>query len=155
MKKERQKLIVKIISEEDIGIQEVIQERLEQQGLKVTQATISRDIKELCLVKTLGANGLYKYDLPVSSKEKNKTPQELFVNIFHQSGASVDIAMNTVVIKTHVGMAQAVCSKLDGTGYDALVGTIAGDDTIFALFRTENDAKAFYNSLNDISRQVK
>lgn len=155
MKKERQKLILKIISEEEIGVQELIQDRLEKHGLKVTQATISRDIKELSLVKTLGTSGQYKYDLPASTKERTKTAEELFVNIFVQSGSSVDIALNTVVIKTHTGMAQAVCSKLDKTGYNALVGTIAGDDTIFALFKTESDAKIFYNSMNEISKQVK
>ena len=155
MKKERQKLILKIISQEEVGVQEVIQERLEEYGLKVTQATISRDIKELSLVKTVGANGQYKYDLPAYTKEKNKSSEDLFVNIFLKSGASIDYAMNTVVIKTHTGMAQAVCAKLDKTGYKALVGTIAGDDTIFALFRTESDAKEFYYFLNDISKQVK
>lgn len=155
MKKERQKLILKIISEEEIGIQELIQQRLEENGLKVTQATVSRDIKELALVKVLGKNGQYKYDLPISTKDKSVSPEELFINIFTQSGATVDIAMNTVVIKTHTGMAQAVCAKLDKTGYTALVGTIAGDDTIFALFKTERDAKIFYNSMNEISKQVK
>ncbi len=155
MKKERQKLILKIISEEEIGVQELIQERLEKYGLKVTQATVSRDIKELSLVKTLGSNGQYKYDVPASTKDKSKSPEDLFVNIFIQSGASVDIALNTVVIKTHTGMAQAVCSKLDNTGYKALVGTIAGDDTIFALFKTEHDASVFYNAMKDISSQVK
>lgn len=155
MKKERQKLILKIISEEEIGVQELIQERLEQHGLKVTQATISRDIKELSLVKILGSNGMYKYDLPASNKEKSASPEDLFVNIFTQSGSKVEIAMNTVVIKTHIGMAQAVCSKLDNTGYKSLVGTIAGDDTIFALFKTEHDAMIFYNAMKDISSQVK
>lgn len=155
MKKERQKLILKIISEEDIGVQELIQERLREYGLNVTQATVSRDIKELALIKIIGANGQYKYDLPVSSKDKADSSEALFVNIFTQSFSSVDYAMNTVVIKTHTGMAQAVCAKLDKTDYKALVGTLAGDDTIFALFRTENDAKDFYNFLNNISKQVK
>lgn len=155
MKKERQKLILKIISEEEIGVQELIQERLEQNGLKVTQATISRDIKELSLVKTIGANGQYKYNIPASTKEKAVSNEELFINIFTQSGATVDIAMNTVVIKTHTGMAQAVCAKLDKTSFNALVGTIAGDDTIFALFKTEKDAKNFYYSMIEISKQVK
>ncbi len=155
MKKERQKLIVKIISEEEIGVQELIQQRLEENGLKVTQATISRDIKELCLVKTLSSGGHYKYVMPLSTKDRNPTAEDLFRNIFIQSGSTVDIAMNTVVIKTHTGMAQAVCAKLDKTGYEALVGTIAGDDTIFALFKTEKDAVDFYNSMNEISKQVK
>lgn len=155
MKRERQKLILKIISEEEIGVQEQIQQRLEENGLKVTQATISRDIKELALIKTLTAGGQYKYDLPLSGKEKNQSAEDLFINIFTQSGATVDIAMNTVVIKTHTGMAQAVCAKLDKTAFSALVGTIAGDDTIFALFKTEKDAVNFYNSMNDISKQVK
>lgn len=155
MKKERQKLILKIISEEEIGVQEIIQERLLEYGLKVTQATISRDIKELALVKTLGKDGQYKYDLPAHTKDRSKSEEELFTDIFKQSVSKVDIALNMVVIKTHTGMAQAVCARLDKTSYDGLVGTIAGDDTIFALLRSENEARDFYLMLDEISKQTK
>ena len=155
MKKERQKLILRIISEEEIGVQDLILERLREYGLNVTQATVSRDIKELSLVKILSSSGQYKYDIPAYARDKSKTSEEMFVDIFLQSGATVDIAMNTVVINTHTGMAQAVCAKLDKTSYKALVGTIAGDDTIFSMFRTEQDAKDFYNLMKEISNRVK
>ena len=154
MKLNRQKLIIKIITDEDICTQEMLQKRLKTHGLNVTQATISRDIKEMALIKALGDNGQYKYDIPAVSKEKIKTNEELFINIFVESVEKVDIALNTVVIKTHVGMAQAVCAKLDKTSYPQLVGTLAGDDTIFALMRTEKDAIEFFKNLDNLARQV-
>ena len=155
MKIARHAKILELIEAYEIETQDELAQKLCEEGFQVTQATVSRDIKELSLVKTLGSNGQYKYDIPASTKDKSKSPEDLFVNIFIQSGANVDIAMNTVVIKTHTGMAQAVCSKLDNTGYKALVGTIAGDDTIFALFKTEHDANVFYNAMKEISSQVK
>ncbi|NLZ47161.1 MAG: arginine repressor [Clostridiales bacterium] len=154
MKLERQKLIKKIITDDEISTQEMLQKRLKIHGLNVTQATISRDIKEMSLVKTLGINGQYKYGIPAKSREKIKSNEELFLSIFLESVEKVDIALNIVVIKTHTGMAQAVCSKLDRTPYPQLVGTLAGDDTIFALMRTENDAIEFFKNLDNLARQV-
>ncbi len=155
MKKERQRLILKIISENPIGLQEEIQKKLMEHGLKVTQATISRDIKELALVKAMDRNGQYRYYLPAHLRDNNGSAEELFINILRQSMVSVDNAMNTVVIKTHIGMAQAVCAKLDRANYIGLVGTLAGDDTIFALMRSEQDAVNFKRIIEEIAKQVK
>lgn len=155
MKKERQRLIMKIVSEESVGLQEEIQKKLLEHGLKVTQATISRDIKELSLVKSLDPNGQYRYYIPAHIRDKDGSAEDLFINILKQSLISVDTAMNTVVIKTHIGMAQAVCAKLDRTNYAGLVGTLAGDDTIFALMRTPEDAMNFAGLIDNIAKQVK
>ena len=131
MKNQRQNLIMQIVKDENIGTQEELREALKRHGLKVTQATVSRDIKELSLVKTIGSDGNYKYSLPALNG---------IFGIISDAVVSVDHALNTVVVKCHTGMAQAVCAKLDKLGLDNVVGTLAGDDTIFILMRTEKDA---------------
>ena len=134
MKNQRQNLIMQIVKDENIGTQEELREALKRHGLKVTQATVSRDIKELSLVKTIGSDGNYKYSLPALKKDIAEQNNGIF-GIISDAVVSVDHALNTVVVKCHTGMAQAVCAKLDN-----VVGTLAGDDTIFILMRTEKDA---------------
>lgn len=132
MKNKRQYKILDIIKLHDVETQEMLQNLLLEYGFKVTQATVSRDIKELKLIKRAGKNGIYRYEVP----EENNSRQNFFVD----SIVSVDYAVNTVVLKCHNGMAQAACAALDSMEYKNIVGTIAGDDTIFVLMRTENDA---------------
>lgn len=139
MKNQRQNLIMQIVKDENIGTQEELREALKRHGLKVTQATVSRDIKELSLVKTIGSDGNYKYSLPALKKNIAEQNNGIF-GIISDAVVSVDHALNTVVVKCHTGMAQAVCAKLDKLGLDNVVGTLAGDDTIFILMRTEKDA---------------
>ena len=155
MKKERQKLILKIISEEEIGVQEDIQARLLSYGMKVTQATISRDIKELAIIKTIGSKGQYKYSVASHIKDPSKSEEELFLDLFKQAASGIDFAENIVVIKTHAGMAQAVCARLDKTSYNGFIGSIAGDDTIFILMRSGNMAEDFYKMLENVLKLVK
>ena len=132
MKIGRHAKILELIQKNEIGTQEELSAKLEQEGYHVTQATVSRDIKELKLVKKSGKNGVYRYEIPAADIPKQ--------NIFIDTVTDIDYAVNTVVIKCHNGMAQAACAALDSMKYENIVGTIAGDDTIFVLMRTESDA---------------
>ncbi len=144
----RQKAILDIISKQKLGSQEDLIESLNALGFSVTQATVSRDIKELSIVKLSDPEGGYRYDIPSRIKDKGKTPEELLKEIFSQAVISVDFAQNTVVIKCYTGMAQAVCAKLDNANFDLVVGTIAGDDTVFAVLKSEQSAIELVNKLN-------
>ena len=148
MKRKRLLKILEIIESYDIDTQDALQQKLEQAGFIVTQATVSRDIKELKLIKTLSIGGEYKYSVPPNLKEKN--PLNLLMSLFSESVDAVDYAINTVVIKCHIGMAQAVCAKLDDAGFQNIVGTLAGDDTIFVLLRTESDAEKLTENLRNL-----
>ncbi len=143
MKKQRQDKIVEIIEKYEVTTQEMLKSYLEAENLIVTQATLSRDINELKLKKEPASSGGYKYVKPV------KIPLECPA-IFSDSIIDVLYAMNTVVIKCHAGMAQATCSILDKMNYPEIVGTISGDDTIFALMQSENDAMIFSRDLKEL-----
>ncbi|MGN0501574.1 MAG: arginine repressor [Ruminococcus sp.] len=133
MKSRRHAKILDIISEYPIETQDELLARLRDEGYKATQATISRDIKDLRLVKTLGSDGKYRY---VSAAKNSTDIRSNFSSLFASSVNSIDFAQNIVVIKTLSGMAQAVCAALDSNDYKAVVGTIAGDDTIFIACRS-------------------
>ena len=144
MKKRRHELIIKAIENRDISTQEELLLALREDGLDVTQATVSRDIKELGLVKSMGKNGRYRYSMPKSATgEAGRT----FHNIIAPSVLWVDYALNTVVIKCYAGMAQAVCAAMDTMELSGVVGTLAGDDTIFVLYRNEGLAHELTNTL--------
>ena len=121
--------------------------RLREEGFKATQATISRDIKDLRLVKTLGSDGKYRY---VSASRSSTDIRTNFSNLFSTSVNSIDVAQNLVVIKTLSGMAQAVCAALDSADYPSVVGTIAGDDTIFIACRTADLAVSLTEELKKL-----
>ena len=144
MKRKRHSLILKLIEERPISTQEELLEYLCNHDFDVTQATVSRDIKELRLVKVADSNGRYRYSLP---QEKSNDLSSKFQMIFNSAIKSVDFAMNIVCINCHSGMAQGACSALDNMGYTEIVGTVAGDDTIFVLCRTEETAKTLSESL--------
>ena len=146
MKNSRQELILRLVSENDISTQEELQKLLLDNGCKVTQATVSRDINELALLKTCTSTGQYKYTVPKLTRS-SLADNGAFYSILTEGVVSVDYAMNTVVVKCHTGMAQAVCAKLDSTGVENVVGTLAGDDTIFILMRTERDAERLLKEL--------
>lgn len=133
MKSRRHAKILDIIAEYPIETQDELITRLKDEGYKATQATISRDIKDLRLVKTLGSDGKYRY---VSASKNSTDIRSNFSSLFASSVNSIDFAKNIVVIKTLSGMAQAVCAALDSNDYKAVVGTIAGDDTIFIVCRS-------------------
>lgn len=148
MKKKRLELILKAIEEKDISTQEELLFELREHGLDVTQATVSRDIKELGLVKSMGRNGKYRYAVP---KTAGGEAVKNFHNIIAPSVLWVDYAMNTVVIKCYAGMAQAVCAAIDTMEFCGVVGTLAGDDTIFVLCRSEQLAVEFMQSVKNLA----
>lgn len=144
MKSGRHAKILEIISEYPVETQDEIIIRLKEAGYKATQATISRDIKDLRLVKTLGADGKYRY---TSAQNRNADLRSSFAQLFSNSVTTVDSAQNIVVIKTLSGMANAVCAAMDSTENAAIIGTIAGDDTIFVACRTTESAAALADNL--------
>ena len=138
-------MILKLIAQYDIATQEELLEKLKENGFDATQATVSRDIKELRLIKQMNKNGGYSY---VEGKSETEEYLSKFNVIFSHSVISSDYAGNMVVIKCHTGMAQAACATFDNMHWEGLVGTIAGDDSIFALCRTEALAKELKDSID-------
>ncbi|MDP4179190.1 MAG: arginine repressor [Bacillota bacterium] len=138
MKVARQGKILEIINLKDIETQEELAEELKNGGMDVTQATVSRDIKELKLIKVLTPSGKYKYAsiLPVE-----KFLSEKLVTIFAQTILSVENIENFIVIKTMTGSANAACEAIDSLNFDGIAGTIAGDNTIFIIVRTVEKAQ--------------
>ena len=145
MKAKRHAKILQLITEQDIDTQEGLLSELRESGYNVTQATVSRDIKELRLVKSLSADGKYRY-VAVQDKDDGGLSAK-YQSIIGDSVISVDYAGHTVVVKCHVGMAQAACAALDGMHWDSVVGTLAGEDTIFILMRTNDKAAEFVSEL--------
>lgn len=148
MKNDRKKAILDIVSTYEVDTQETLQALLLERGFNVTQATVSRDIKQLALLKTMSPSGSYKYTIP--PKPQETSARLSFKSLYADSVVSIDRAINIVVIKCYAGMANAVCSKLDAAAYKGVVGTLAGDDTIFVLMREENDAVALMDELSDM-----
>ncbi|MCL1902937.1 MAG: hypothetical protein FWF94_00780 [Oscillospiraceae bacterium] len=134
MKKKRLQEILDIIKDKEITNQETLVSELRGRGIVVTQSTLSRDMTQLGLTKELSENGINCYTVP------DKARFVKLSGMFSQAVKSINAAMNTVVIKTYSGMASAVCSSLDLKDIPLIVGTIAGDDTIFAITRSEKDA---------------
>ena len=147
MKSKRQLKIVEFVKNTSVETQEDLLNMLRAEGFVVTQATISRDIKELRLVKTLGTDGKYRY--AVAANEKKDIPSR-FLSIFNEAVISIDCAMNIVCLHCHTGMAQAVCASIDSVHFDGVVGTIAGDDTIFVLCRNIDSAVLLVAELNKL-----
>ena len=137
MKSSRHEKIFEIINRQPIETQDELLEALSREGCKVTQATISRDIKDLRLVKTLGTDGRYRY---TASQDNSVDIRSSFSHLLITSVLSIDRAQNTVVVKTLGGMANALCAALDSMANHAIVGTLAGDDTIFIACRENDDA---------------
>lgn len=148
MKKRRQAKILEIIINLDVETQEDLQTLLLENGFEVTQATISRDIKELRLVKELSDSGRYVYS--TGKKSNSDSVSARASGIFVDSVIRVEKAMNMVCIKCFAGMAGAACAAVDSMQWNEVVGTIAGDDTIFVLCKTENAATIFTDNLEKL-----
>lgn len=147
MKTQRHAKLLELIAEYNVETQEDLLEYLKQCNFKVTQATVSRDIKELKLIKTPAGNGKYKYTAG------NKSTANIGNNLetlFKSTVISVDFANNMIVLKTLNGMAQGVCATLDAMEWDGIVGTIAGDDTIFIVARSNSQAITLTSELKKI-----
>jgi transcriptional regulator of arginine metabolism len=147
-KNERQELILRLIRENDISTQEELTNLIKKQGMDVTQATCSRDIKELGIIKVVLPNNQTKY--AVLDKTGDIAPGRL-LNVFSNSLLSCKNAMNLVVISTLPGMAQAAASALDSMHLQYVVGTIAGHDTVFVATQGVDDAKALCATIIDMT----
>ena len=141
MKNNRQSMILEIIAQENIETQEQLLSRLQNRGIISTQATISRDIKQMHLIKEPVGQGVYKY--AVSGNRTKLNIAEKLRTIFRESITSIDYAQNIVVIKTMPGLASAACSALDNMDISIMVGSLAGDDTAFLLMRDTESAESF------------
>ena len=148
MKSTRQNVILSIIEKQEIETQNQLMEALAQCGIKSTQATLSRDIKELHLVKTLASNGKYRYSAPVG--EEVPGYDDRLRKIFRESVTSYAEAQNIIVVKTLPGLASAACSTLDSMDIAYMVGSLAGDDTAFLLMRDTDSAAAFCDEIKEM-----
>ena len=141
MKSKRQEKILQLIHDHDIETQEQLLSELREAGFQTTQATISRDIKQLRIIKELGSTGAYRYS--VSAKPVEHTFSAKLNIIFKQCLTSVEHAQNILVIKTMPGLASAACSALDKMNIPEIVGTLAGDDTVLLVFHDSSHAVDF------------
>ena len=146
MKVDRHSKIVELIGKYQIETQEELAEYLKKAGYHVTQATVSRDIRELKLTKAPGKNGRQCYAVMQHQKDFG----EKYIRIFRDCYVSMDMAQNILVIKTAPGMAMAVCAAIDALEWNEIVGSIAGDDTIMCAVRTVNDTLLVMNKIKKL-----
>lgn len=148
MKSKRQAKIMEIISNTNVETQEQLLQELQAAGFTSTQATISRDIKELRIVKELTSFGTYRYTTAV--REVPSSFSGRLNAIFRECVTSFDYAQNIVVIHTMPGLANAAASAMDAMNMSVVVGTIAGDDTVFVVMRDTNAAAAFCGEIKSL-----
>ena len=148
MKSQRQAKIMEIISTQNVETQEQLLDALREAGFYSTQATISRDIKELRIVKELTSLGTYRYT--TTQGEVTGTFTSRMNTIFRECVTGFDYAQNMVVIHTLPGLASAAASAIDAMGLSVILGTIAGDDTVFVVMRDSNAAAAFCGEIKNL-----
>ncbi len=147
MKIKRQEMILKIIAEHKVCTQESLQDKLRENGFDVTQATVSRDIKNLDLIKVTLPDGTYCY----AQKDKETNTRTVkYRAIFMETVISVDHGQNIVAVKCHTGMGNAACAAIDRMELDEVVGTLAGDDTVFILTRDTAQAAALVKKISEM-----
>ena len=150
MKTGRQSKIIEIIQKNEVETQEELSEYLVRGGYSVTQATVSRDIRELKLTKISMNNGRQKYAI---LNDASDDMSQKYARILRDGFVSMDMAQNILVIKTVSGMANAVCAALDSMQMQEIVGSIAGDDTIMCAIRTVEDTTALMKKIKKIVEQ--
>ena len=150
MKTKRHTKILEIVRNHAVETQEDLMEFLRQEGFQVTQATVSRDIKELRLIKALGPDGNYRY---AAAKAENVTISGQFYNLFSETVQNVDYAGNIVVVRCFSGMAQAVCAAMDSMHWKDVVGTLAGDDTLICIVKGESQAVGLVAELKKLIKK--
>ena len=148
MKSKRQQEILNIIALREVETQEQLLECLRERGITTTQATVSRDIKQLHLVKELTAGGIYKY--AVSQRKTAMDFAGRLRTIFREGVTSFDVAQNIVVLKTMPGLANAAGAAMDGMDIPDLVGSLAGDDTAILIMRTNKAATEFCEEIREM-----
>lgn len=147
MKKSRHEKIRELIAQYEIETQEELAERLKKEGYQVTQATVSRDIREMKLSKVSGADGRQKYVMYERDNENGKLGDK-YIRVLKDGYSSMDVARNILVMKTASGMAMAVAAAVDAMKMPEIVGCIAGDDTIMIAIRAEDDTISVMDKIN-------
>ena len=147
MKTKRQTKMLELIKKHNIDTQEELSDYLQKEGYQVTQATVSRDIRELKLTKVAMSNGRQKY---AALTEANEDLSEKYTRVFRDAFVSMDMAQNILVIKTVSGMAMAVAAAIDAMHLHEIVGCIAGDDTIMCAVRSVDDTIAVMSRLRKL-----
>ena len=147
MKVNRHAKIIELIGKYHIETQEELADYLNREGFKVTQATVSRDIRDLKLTKIPAENGKQKYAL---HQESGNGMSEKYIRVLREGYLSMDMAQNILVIKTVAGMASAVCAALDAMKWNEVVGCIAGDDTIMCAIRTVEDTAVVMENIRKL-----
>ncbi len=148
MKSQRQAKILEIISGRNVETQEQLLEALQKEGFRGTQATISRDIKELRIVKELTSLGTYRYT--VSTNEVSGAFSARLNTIFKECVVGLDFAQNIIIVRTLPGLASAAASAIDSMNLSAVVGSLAGDDTVMIVMRDNNAATAFCTEIKSL-----
>jgi len=151
MKNKRQNAILDLIREEQIDTQELLQERLAARGFSVTQATVSRDIRELNLVKSLGDDGVYCYRTDFA-RRKEAVPESL-VTILQHAVVFVEAANNLVVVKARTGMGSAIGTAVDALALPGCISTLAGDDTLLVIAKTNEAADDICTHLHKLIKK--
>ena len=147
MKIKRQKKIIELINKYDIDTQQELAQRLIDEGFEVTQATVSRDIRELNLTKVTVDGNKQKYDVPASTMTSiNQT----YMGVLKDGIVSIECAGNIIVIKTISGMAMAVGAALDAVNHEEIIGTIAGDDTLMCVVKNADNCQGVKEYLEDL-----
>jgi len=147
MKSARQTAILSLVEQQDIKTQEELADKLRQRGIVVTQATVSRDIKELRLLKVLSSSGGYKY---TTADQAEHGISERFVRMFVDSVISINYSGNIVVIRTLAGSANVAGEAIDSMRWPEILGTLSGDNTIMVVVRSESDAPLIVEKFHEI-----
>lgn len=147
MKRQRHEVVVELINKYDIETQEELAAYLREAGFDVTQATVSRDIRELKLSKIATGNGKQKY---IILQNEDSHLGDKYIRVLRDGFVSMNMAQNILVIKTVQGMAMAVAAALDAMKFPEIVGCIAGDDTIMAAIKTVDDTRIVMEKINEI-----
>ena len=150
MKLERHSKIVELIGKYEVETQDELAERLKDAGFQVTQATISRDIRELRLTKVQAGNGRQRYMVMQDPGSLN----DKYIRVLRDGYLSMDMAQNILVVKTVSGMAMAVAAALDAMGFYEIVGCIAGDDTIMCAVRSVDDTIVVMDKIRKLISQI-
>lgn len=147
MKVKRHNKILEIIDNHDIETQEELIDKLRSEGYDVTQATVSRDIRELKLLKVMTDTGAYKYVVPGSSHTENR---HVYSRAIDGSIKSIDYSLNNIVIKTYPGMANAVAARIDSFHHEEILGSVAGDDCIIMITKSEESSEQLTAKLHEM-----
>ena len=150
MKSTRHATILDIIDREDIQTQEELAQSLQKRGIAVTQATVSRDIKELRLFKVMAENGGYKY-APVDKTSKGVTDR--FLRIFSEAVTSINASGNIIVIKTLTGSANSACEAVDALRWPEVLGSVAGDNTIMVIARENANIPELVKKFHSLAKK--